>query len=247
MKIVRNIALLLLVLQVFACTQKTPVLRVGMKPDFPPFEFRENTVLAGFDVDLARELGNRMGYKITFVEMEFDELLPGLREDKIDLAISAITINSQRSELVEFSLPYFSADQVILARLDCDINITSEANLSTFKIGTQNGTTGQYYLQYNLVDTGKLPWDQLIAFDNNDLAISALLNEEIDLLIMDNTAASAFCCIKPFKICYVIPTDEEYGIAFKKGSTLKTSINTALSEIMKSRLWNQMITAYMCK
>jgi len=247
MKIVRCIVIVLMVLQVFACTQKTPALRIGIKADFPPFEFKENNILTGFDVDLAKELGNRMGYKITFVEMEFDELLPAIRENKIDLAMSAITINSQRRELVDFSLPYFSADQVILARSDFEINITSEDDLSKFKIGTQNGTTGQYYLQYNLVDTDKLPWDQLISFDNNDKAISALINKDIDLIIMDNTAAEAFCCIKPFKICYTIPTEEKYGIALKKGSHLKTSINTALTEIMKSRLWNQMITAYMCK
>ncbi|MCF7920071.1 MAG: transporter substrate-binding domain-containing protein [Candidatus Cloacimonetes bacterium] len=245
MKIKNVIIFLAVFLILNACTPKPAVLHIGMKADFPPFEYREKSVLTGFDIDLAREIGKKLGYKIQFVEMEFDELLPAVYNNKIDLAISAMTINNQRLELVDFSMPYFSADQVILSRSDCDINIKQDSDLKQFKIGTQNGTTGQYYLQYNLVETGELAWDKLIGFDNNNQALLALLNREIDLIIMDNTAAEAFARIKPLKICYVIPTEEEYGIAMKKDSPLREPVNNALTEIMKSNVWTQMITAYM--
>jgi polar amino acid transport system substrate-binding protein len=229
----------------FACVPKTPVLKVGLTADFPPFEYYQNNVLTGFDVDLAREIGTRLGYKISFQELEFDELLPALRNGKIDLAISGMTINKQRSELVDFSIPYFSADQVMLTRNDFEVDIKQDSDLADFTIGAQNGTTGQYFLQYNLMESGKLDWNKLKAYKNNNQALSALFNKEIDLVIMDDSAAKAFTHIKPVKICYMIHTEDEYGIAMNKNSPLKESVDQALSEIMKSSIWTQMITTYM--
>lgn len=245
MKKISIYLILIIFLALTGCAEKQQILNVGIKPDFPPFEYKEADVLTGFDVDLMREIGKRTGYKIRFVEMEFDQLLPSVNDGKIDLAISAITINQQREELVDFSVPYFNADQVIIKKQEREITIGNDADLSNYKIATQNGTTGQYYLQYNLVENGELPWDHLVAFETNNQALSAMLNDKVDLVIMDDSAAQAFCNIKPVSICYHIITNEEYGIAMKKGCQLKDKINTSLTDLMNSSYWTEMITDYM--
>lgn len=238
---------LMMILILVSCTKEKSELRIGLNADYPPFEYKEAEVLTGLDVELAKKVCETLGYKCKFVELEFDELLPALDENKIDLAISAMTINAQREQLVDFSIPYFCADQAFLSLADKEIEINELADISDYQIGVQNGTTGQYYLQYNMVEKDLLSWEKLTPYDNNNQAISALLNKEVDLLIMDDSAAEAFSAIKPLKIIHIVKTYEQYGIAMRKGYENKGIINDALQQILGSSFWNELITQYMGK
>jgi polar amino acid transport system substrate-binding protein len=97
------------------------------------------------------------------------------------------------------------------------------------------------------VEKDLLSWQNLTSYDNNNQAISALINAQIDLLIMDDSAAKAFSEIKPLKVVHIIRTDEQYGIAMRKGYELKANINTALLQILNSNFWTNTITRYMGK
>ena len=246
-KYIYIVFILIIFIAILSCTKSKSVLKVGLKADYPPFEFKKDNVLTGIDVELAKKVGESLGYSIEFVEMEFDELLPALNNKKIDLAVSAITINQQREQIVDFSIPYFFADQALIANEDATYKIDNMEDISEFKIGCQNGTTGQFFLQYNLVEENLMPWQNLIPFNNNNNAISALINEEIDLLIMDDSAADSFSRIKPIKIAHIIKTDEKYGIAMRQGYSIKNDINTALKQILNSDFWTSLITDYMGK
>lgn len=230
-----------------SCSPKKQTLKIGLNADYPPFEYKEQDVLSGIDIDLAHRLGESMGYNIEFVEMEFDELLPALNRSRIDLVISAMTINQQRLQIVDFSLPYFSADQALIASESFTNKIDQITDIAEFQIGMQNGTTGQYFLQYNDDLKDIVPWQHLHAFDNNNQAISALMNDEIQLLIMDDSAARAFSQIKPLKIIHLIKTDDQYGIAMRKNYELKQPLNQALNQIINSSYWTNIITQYMGK
>ncbi len=237
--------ILLLGMMLLSCTNTKPRLRVGLNADYPPFEYKVNQVLTGIDVELAKKTGELLGCSVEFVEMEFDELIPALINKRIDLAISAITINKQRQQIIDFSIPYFCADQALIANENNHFKIDDLSDIASCRIGVQNGTTGQYFLQYNLVEKGMLSWENLTAYENNNQAISELINNQIDLLIMDDSAAKTFCKIKPVKIVHIIKTDEQYGIAMRKDFSLKTEINTALQQILNSDYWTVLITRYM--
>ncbi len=239
------VIIICLVILLSACAREKPALKIGLNADYPPFEYRQEGVLTGIDIELARKIGTSLGYRIEFVEMEFDELFPALDKGKIDLVISAVTINQRRKQMVDFSIPYFCADQAILAHADGDFTIEDLPDLANYKIGVQNATTGQFFLQYNLVEEDIIPWQNIVPFTNNNLAISALINGEIDLLIMDDSAAVSFSRIKPLKIVHIIKTDEEYGIALPKNSKLKKDIDIALRQILDSDFWISLITEYM--
>jgi hypothetical protein len=82
---------------------------VGTSPDYPPFENLKNGKIVGFDIDLVKEIGKRIGYKIEFRADEFNRLIPGIAAPPyaFDMVASALTITSGREEIMDFSDPYF--------------------------------------------------------------------------------------------------------------------------------------------
>ena len=80
-------------------------LTVAMAPNFPPFDSLDGETPTGFDVSVAREVANRLGLQLEIKAVPFDELVQGVHDGTYDVAISALSINPSRSELVDFSSP----------------------------------------------------------------------------------------------------------------------------------------------
>jgi len=90
---------------------------IGTEPTFPPFEFvDEKNQVVGFDIDIANELAKRLGVKVEVVSLPFDSLIPALQQGKIDMVIAGMTITEDRAKVVDFSKPYFEANQAIVVR-----------------------------------------------------------------------------------------------------------------------------------
>ncbi len=106
--------------------RETSVLRVGMDASFPPFEsIAADGTLVGFDVDLARELGRRLGPALSEVEgvevqfvanLPYDGLYDALAVGRVDVIISALVVNPARMADFAYSTPYFDAGQVLVVR-----------------------------------------------------------------------------------------------------------------------------------
>jgi len=224
-----------LLICVSSCKKKTePVLRIGTNAEYPPFEYKEGDKFVGVDMDLAVKLAEKLDLKYEITDMDFDALIPSLTNDKIDLALSAITITDERKQQVDFSLPYYVANQVIIGKLDNKTEITKLEDIAKLKVGAQNGTTGQIYLDSMLVKPNIMKKDNLRKYSTNIEAITDMLNGNIDYVIIDDSAAQGYAKLKPIKIMYKIETNENYGIAMQKNSPYKDKINTALSEMMSS-------------
>jgi len=84
-------------------------LRIATNAEFEPFEFMENGEITGFDIDLMKDLCNRMDYEAEFINVDFDDVMPFVYNDKADCGIAAITINDERKRLVDFTDIYISA------------------------------------------------------------------------------------------------------------------------------------------
>jgi len=219
-------------------------LKIGTNAEYPPFEFKENGEFKGIDMDLARMIAKKIGVKYEIIDMDFDSLIPSLMSKKIDMAIAAITITDERKKNVDFSIPYYTANQSIIAKKDSDIVIKSVEDIAKYKIGSQNGTTGQIYIDDNLVKTGKMPKENFKKYATNIEAITDMLNGNIDLVIIDDGAAQGYVKLKPIKILYIIDTGENYGIAFQKGSPYVEKVNSILKSILNSDEWVQLIKKY---
>ncbi len=238
------VILLLISLFLLSCKSKpVVVLRVGTNAEYPPFEYKKNNQFVGVDMDLIRLLAERLDMKIVIMDMQFNSLIPALTSNKIDLAISAITISDERQVLVDFSIPYYKANQVLIAPKYSAVSVQKLNDIAKYQIGTQMGTTGQSYLEENLVANQILRSDQLKTYGSNRLAIQDMMDGNVDMVIIDDSAARGYSTLQPIKIIYEMNTQESYGIAMSQKSPHLKRINAELAKIIKSGEMDKIIQA----
>ena len=157
-------------------------LRVGVSPVFPPMVFKQGKELAGVEVDLARELGTKLGRKITFVEVPWDEQIEALNEDRIDIIMSSMSITMARRAVVAFSRPYLLVGQMALVRSEDQNKYLLGFPLKPpGTIGVLSATTGEFLVRR------EFPKSKLKTFKTEADATQALKKKKIDLLISDST------------------------------------------------------------
>lgn len=203
-------------------------LRVATDATYPPFEFiDENKAFQGFDMDLIREIGRRLGMEVELINVAWDGLLPGLLVGQYDLVISAMTITDERAQSVDFSDPYFATGQVILVRKGTT-DIKQPSDLKGKVVAVQIGTTGQFAAEkikgVKRIDT----------YNTTPEAFLALKMKKADAVVADELVALEEQKANPglLEIVGKPFTVEYYGIAVKKGnSALLRQINRALAQI----------------
>jgi polar amino acid transport system substrate-binding protein len=120
-------------------------LRVGLEAGYMPFEMRDKRGdIIGFDVDIAKAMAHAMGVKVTFVNTQWDGIIPALLTDKFDILMSGMTITPQRNLQVNFAEPYVVIGQTILLnkRLAGKVKSYKDLNDPQYTIATKLGTTG---------------------------------------------------------------------------------------------------------
>lgn len=195
---------------------------------YRPFEFTQDGEPVGFDIDLMNEIGSRAGFTPEFQNVTFDGIIQGLNNGLYDTAISAMTITEEREQQIDFSEPYFNADQSLLVKSSSDIQSTED--LGDAIVGVQIGTTGASEAQ-SLADEGNVA--NVRTFDTIEDAFTALENSQVDAVINDFpvSADKAQTSNGSLEVVETIPTGEQYGIAFPTDSELTSQVNDALQEI----------------
>lgn len=203
---------------------------------YPPFEFNQDGEPAGFDIDLMNEIGERANLEIEYENVRFDSIIQGLGNNQYDAAISAMTITPEREERIDFSEPYFNADQSLLVQSDSDIQSTDD--LADATVGVQIGTTGAQEAQ-KLREEGKIA--NVRTFNVVTDAFNALQNGQVDAVINDFpvSADRASQSDGELEIVQNIPTGEQYGIAFPTDSDLRPRVNDALAEIKEDGTYEE--------
>jgi len=145
--------------------------------------------------------------------------------------------------VVDFSIPYWTADQSVIVKSESPLTIT--VLFSKGKIGVQTGTTGDLWCTDNLVSTGMLPEKNLKRYDTFVLALSDLLNGNIDAIVLDSPVANRFATTKPVRVVGIITTGEQYGVAVRKGEKeLLEKINNAIKVLNESGKMSELIDKY---
>ena len=196
---------------------------------YPPFEFERDGEPTGFDIDLMDEIGRRANLQIEYQNVTFDGIIGGLANNQYDAAISAMTITAERDERIDFSEPYFNADQSLL--VPADAGVSSVDDLGDATVGVQLGTTGEIEAN-ELAESGTIGGD-VRTFDTIEDAFAALNNGQIDAIINDLPVSQeeADGSDGALEVVQVIPTGEQYGIAFPPDSDVRQDVNRALQEI----------------
>ena len=204
---------------------------------YPPFEFSPKGRPKGFDIDLMNEIAKRAGFEVVYENVQFDSILRGLDADLFGAAISAMTITTEREKQIDFSDPYFDADQALLVRSGSKIKTVDD--LSEATVGVQAGSTGQLKGE-DLYDDGQV--GEVKPYRTIGEAFADLRTGKIEGVIYDLSAAHKKVTENEGKIRYVepIPTGEQYGIAFPKDSLLVEPVNEALADIKNDGTYEEL-------
>jgi polar amino acid transport system substrate-binding protein len=169
-----------------ATIEERGTLIVGTSADYPPFEaVDEAGNFVGFDIDLIREIGNRMGLDVEIKDMAFDVLIASVQEGKIDAAIAAIQYTPERDEAVDFSVPYNYIFDSFLVAAGSDIVIEQAADIAPYMVGVQTGTTHESWVLKNLVEPGLMSDDQLFRYERTEQGALDLEAGRIDVLFIN--------------------------------------------------------------
>ena len=156
-------------------------LRVGITPNYPPLALKEDGQIKGVEPDLAQMVGKQLGVKITLVELPWEELIPALVNEKIDVIMSGMSITTARMEYVDFTVPYMTIGQMALVRKVELPRRRDQAALDqpTSRVGVLQNTTGDYYARRSLKQA------TVMGFTTVAEGVAALRGNQIDYFLSD--------------------------------------------------------------
>lgn len=209
---------------------ETEEVTVASNIAYPPFEFNEGGEPTGFDIDLMNAIAEEAGFEVDYQNVRFDGIVQGLASGQYEVAISAMTITEEREQQVDFSEPYFNADQSLMVQSGSGIESTDD--LGDAAIGVESGTTGA--LEANELDEAGNA-GEVRTFNTVTDAFNALENGQVDAVINDfAVSADREQDSEGLQIVQNIPTDEQYGVAFPQDSELIGPMNEALATIKEN-------------
>ena len=192
---------------------------------FPPYEMvADDGSFEGIDVEIAGAIAEKLGLELVVDDMDFDAALLAVQEGKSDIVMAGVTVNEDRKLVMNFSDTYSKGVQVVIVKEGSDVTLD---NLGDQMIGTQRGTTGYIYA------SGDYGEDHVTAYDNGASAVQALMNGQVDCVIIDSAPAQAFVEANAgLTILDTEYTSEDYAIGLNKDNTaLLEAINGALKEL----------------
>jgi polar amino acid transport system substrate-binding protein len=212
------------------------VLRIAVENAYQPFNYidPETSQAIGYDYDVFAEICERLNCQTEFVETSWDAMVAAMAGeggfDTYDVGADGITITGERAQNVDFSDPYVASLQVLLVQAD-EARFTEPEEFAadpSLRIGTQLGTTN-YNAALELVGQ-----DRVVAYDQFGTAVQALINGDVDAVMIDNVAGIGYQGVNAdqLKITGAPVQSEELGFIYGKGSVLTAPINFALAEMV---------------
>jgi len=212
--------------------QAEGVLVAGLDDNYPPMGYRnDNNELVGFDIEMGKELEERLGVTIEWQPTAWDGVIASLKAKKFDVIISGMTITEEREKEVNFAGPYIYAAQALAVKADNE-EITAAADLAGKVVGTQNGSTGLKVAEELNEEIG---FAEIKGYSDYALAFQDLKIGRLDAIISDNYVIAGYIENMPgeFKFTGELFSEETNGIAVRKEDTeLHEAINTALEDMI---------------
>jgi ABC-type amino acid transport substrate-binding protein len=159
--------------------------------------------------------------------------------------ISAVTIKEERKQTVDFTDPYFKADQSLSVRAADAETIADVDDLEGKVVGVQSATTGEDCAKNALKAKNKI--SDVRSYDTAPDAFTDLSARRVDAVLVDlPTAKQIVEDREGIRVVQVIRTAEEYGIAVsKENPALREAINTALGEIREDGTYRRLFMKWL--
>lgn len=206
---------------------------------FPPYEMTTDAGdFEGIDVEIAGAIAEKLGLELQIDDMDFDAALLSVQQGKADIVMAGVSVTEDRLLVMDFSDSYATGIQSIIVPEDSDI--ASADDLAGHMIGCQRGTTGYIYCSDDFGD------ESVTAYDSGLTAVQALVNGQVDCVVIDNAPAQEFVAANPgLKILDTSYVEEEYAIGMGKGNTaMLEAVNGALADLKEDGTIQAIVDKY---
>jgi arginine/lysine/histidine transporter system substrate-binding protein len=199
--------------------------------DYPPYEFIDSSSgsqeVVGFDVDIAQEIAEELGYELEINNIDFNGLIPALQSERADFVMAGMTPTEDRKQNVDFSQIYYEAANTIVTTKDSGLTTTESLNGKV--VGVQLGSIQEQAAK-------EIQGANVKALNRINEMIQELKAGRVDALIVEDTVAAGYVEANPDLQFTVIPSTGESGsaIAFPKGSPLREEFEPVLQEMIDS-------------
>lgn len=166
--------------------------RIGVEGAYPPFSYvKPDGELAGFDIDIAKALGEAMGVEVTLVAQDWDGIIPGLLAKKYDAIIASMSVTEERKQKVAFSNKYYQTPAKFVTKKGSMESFSREA-IKGKSVGVQRATIHDKYLTDNYGNDVDIK-----RYGTQDEAYLDIVAGRVDLLLADSVALSDGFLKKP--------------------------------------------------
>lgn len=207
---------------------------VGVNTPYPPYEFiTEDNELAGFDIEIAKEIASRLGKNIEFKDIVFDELDDELQKGNIDLIISGLSKTDEKEKYMDFTDSYYNESYCLLIQTEYYDDVESFDDMYRWTVGIKNDDVLSSYID------SEVPFGRASIYGNSYDQIFSLRNGNLDAILMERNLAELYTTmyddIRISKINIETAKDKQTYIAVNNGQTeLINELNNIISELKTS-------------
>ena len=203
---------------------------VGLDDNFPPMGFRdEKNQLVGFDIDMAREAGKRMGLDMEFKPIDWNAKEAELNGKRVDMLWNGLTITEERKKNIGFTAPYMENHQIILVANASPIK--TKADLSGRVVGAQDGSSAVDAIKKDAPVAASIK--ELKLFGDNVTALMDLSVGRLDAVVVDEVVGRYLAAKRAgeYRVLDENFGTEDYGVGLRKedGELLKKLDDTLVA------------------
>lgn len=213
--------------------------------DFPPYDMLgDDGSFEGIDYEVAAKLAEKLGLELVINDMGFDAALLAVQNGQSDIVMAGVTVNEDRLLVMDFTDSYATGKQVVIVKEGSDVTMD---NLGDYMIGTQLGTTGYIYAS-DTIENGGYGEDHVIGFEGGATAVQALINGQVDAVIIDDLPAKEYVAANAGAGLTILEGEwvvENYAIGVQKGNTqLVEALNKAMAELKADGTFQAIVDKY---
>ena len=228
---------------------------IGMTLFSPMNYYDEDNNFVGFDTELANAVGEKLGIKINFIEINWDSKEIELNSKNIDCIWNGMCITEERKQNMSISEPYLYNTQAIVMKADREDEIMSD--VSGLTVTAEQGSTGEGKIDGSIEDDETVEVSakeyfanaNYVASDSMAKALMEVKSGTADLAVVDSVCALAMVGPGTDYEDLVVNLDnnfgqQEYGIAFRKGSDLTEKVDEAINELYEEGKVDEIAAKY---
>ncbi|MGQ7245771.1 ABC transporter substrate-binding protein [Halomonas sp. V046] len=218
---------------------------VGIEASFPPWAYVESGEFKGIAIDAMSAIAEEQGFDIEFQDMPFPSLIPALAAEKIDILATGLTVTEERAEAIDFSIPWWETNDVVLVPEDSDANVFTAVCCGA-KVGVQGGSSQQAWMEENVINNSDLDVE-LSKYDSYVTAVDDMAIGRISAVIVDDTSAQEYINAgRPIKMAGKIFIRAPLALAVSKDDPqgILADLNQGILAIYESGQWQEIVDSY---